>query len=66
MGIDPKRLRLEWVSASEGVKFQKVITEFTEEIRALGPLHLKDVAFSVEELSGNGHATEKKLAGEEV
>ncbi|NLK25451.1 MAG: hydrogenase iron-sulfur subunit [Euryarchaeota archaeon] len=36
-GIDPDRLRLEWVSASEGVKFQSTITEFTEEIREMGP-----------------------------
>jgi F420-non-reducing hydrogenase iron-sulfur subunit len=45
MGIDPHRVRLEWVSASEGGRFQKVISEFTEEIRALGPLKLKEWAF---------------------
>ena len=66
MGIDPKRLRLEWVSASEGVKFQQVITEFTEQIRALGPIQLKEVAFAPDEHGGNGHVTDKKLAGEEV
>jgi F420-non-reducing hydrogenase iron-sulfur subunit len=37
-GIDPKRLRQEWISASEADKLKKVITEFTEEIKALGPL----------------------------
>ena len=31
-------MRLEWVSAAEGEKFQHVVTEFTEQIRALGPL----------------------------
>jgi F420-non-reducing hydrogenase iron-sulfur subunit len=36
VGIDPERLRLEWISASEGAKFQKTITEFTERIKALG------------------------------
>jgi F420-non-reducing hydrogenase iron-sulfur subunit len=36
-GIDPKRLRLEWVSASEGEKFSKVVTEFTEQVKKLGP-----------------------------
>lgn len=45
LGIDPARLRLEWVSASEGGLFQEVVTEFTEQIRALGPLELKDYAF---------------------
>jgi F420-non-reducing hydrogenase iron-sulfur subunit len=39
-GIDERRLRLEWISASEGDKLQKVITEMTEEIRSLGPLNL--------------------------
>ena len=46
MGIDPKRLRLEWVSASEGARFQQIVTEFTEQVRALGPLELKDWAFT--------------------
>jgi F420-non-reducing hydrogenase iron-sulfur subunit len=40
-GIDERRLRLEWISASEGEKFAKVSTEFTEEVRALGPLRLE-------------------------
>ena len=31
------RLRLEWISSSEAQKFVKVITEFTEQIRQLGP-----------------------------
>ncbi|MDI6885799.1 MAG: hydrogenase iron-sulfur subunit [archaeon] len=37
-GVDPKRLRLEWVSASEGERFAKIIKEFTDEIKALGPV----------------------------
>jgi F420-non-reducing hydrogenase iron-sulfur subunit len=36
-GIDPRRIRLEWVSAAEGAKFQDVITSFTEQVRAAGP-----------------------------
>ncbi|MGA9056517.1 MAG: hydrogenase iron-sulfur subunit [Terriglobia bacterium] len=40
-GVDERRLRLEWVSAAEGEKFAKVSTEFTEELRALGPLRLE-------------------------
>ena len=37
LGIDPKRVRLEWVSASEGKRFAEVITEFTNDIKELGP-----------------------------
>ena len=39
-GIDPRRLRLEWVSASEGDRFAEVVNEMTAEVRALGPLKL--------------------------
>jgi F420-non-reducing hydrogenase iron-sulfur subunit len=39
-GIEKERFRLEWVSASEGAKFQQVCDEFTERIRKLGPLNL--------------------------
>jgi len=35
-GIEPERLRLEWVSASEGERFAKLMTEFTAQISALG------------------------------
>lgn len=37
-GIEPERLRLEWVSASEGVRFGQVVTDFTNTIKELGPL----------------------------
>ena len=40
MGIDPQRIRMSWVSASEGKKFADVITEVTEDIKQLGPLKL--------------------------
>jgi coenzyme F420-reducing hydrogenase delta subunit len=36
-GFDPDRLRLEWISASEGEKFQKTIREFSERIKEIGP-----------------------------
>ena len=41
LNINPERLRLEWISASEGQKFTNTITEFTEHIRELGPLKSK-------------------------
>jgi F420-non-reducing hydrogenase iron-sulfur subunit len=37
-GIDPDRLRLEWVSAAEAPRFVQITTEFVERIRELGPL----------------------------
>jgi len=38
-GIEEERIRLEWISASEGAKFQQVCNEFTETIRKLGPFN---------------------------
>jgi len=37
-GIEPERLRLEWVSASEGERFARIVDEFTEAIRGLTPI----------------------------
>lgn len=37
-GIEDERIRLDWVSASEGDRFKKTVNEMTEQIRALGPL----------------------------
>lgn len=37
-GLEPERLRLDWVSASEGERFAKIATDFVEEVRSLGPL----------------------------
>jgi coenzyme F420-reducing hydrogenase delta subunit len=36
-GVDPSRLRLEWISASEGEQFRRTITEFINHIKELGP-----------------------------
>jgi len=55
-GIDPRRLRLEWVSASEGLRFQEVVTKFTEEIRALGPLGLQEWGFDPSNPAGDKQA----------
>jgi len=40
-GIEPQRFRLEWVSASEGERWAKVVNEMTEEVRKLGPCKLR-------------------------
>jgi len=36
-GVRPERLRLEWISASEGEKVQRVVNEMVEQVRQLGP-----------------------------
>ena len=36
-GIEEERFKLAWVSASEGPQFAKLMTEFTEQVRRLGP-----------------------------
>jgi len=37
LGLDEKRIRLEWVSAAEGDRWGKVIDEFVAQVTALGP-----------------------------
>ncbi|MEM3041853.1 MAG: hydrogenase iron-sulfur subunit [Nitrososphaerota archaeon] len=37
IGIEPERVRLEWVSASEGGKFATLVREMTQQIKQLGP-----------------------------
>jgi F420-non-reducing hydrogenase iron-sulfur subunit len=38
LGIEPQRLRLEWVSASEGARYAELVAEMTAQVRALGPI----------------------------
>jgi len=40
LGIEEERVRLEWVSASEGAKFAEVTSNFTQAIKNLGPSSL--------------------------
>jgi F420-non-reducing hydrogenase iron-sulfur subunit len=37
LGIEDERLRLEWVSASEGERFVSITDKMTEQVRKLGP-----------------------------
>jgi coenzyme F420-reducing hydrogenase delta subunit len=39
MGVDDDRVTFSWVSASEGNKWQEVVNETTDRVRALGALH---------------------------
>ena len=38
IGVNPERLRLEWVSAGEGIRFANIMNEFSMKIENLGPL----------------------------
>ena len=49
-GLEPERLHLDWVSASEGERFARIVSEFTENVRALGPCRWQQ---------RNGAATER-------
>jgi F420-non-reducing hydrogenase iron-sulfur subunit len=40
-GIERQRVRLEWVSASEGERYARVVRSMTEDVRSLGPLNWK-------------------------
>lgn len=47
MGIDKRRLRLEWISASEGKRLQEVVNEMTETLRQMGPSTIREVVQTV-------------------
>ena len=38
VGVDPGRLRLEWISAAEGSRFAEIMSDFAAQLRELGPL----------------------------
>ena len=38
LGVNPERLRIEWVSASEGIRFAEIVTAFTKQMKELGTL----------------------------
>ncbi len=42
MGIETERLKLEWISASEGKQYAELIDSFTETITELGPCKIKE------------------------
>lgn len=41
LGVEPERIRLEWVSASEGIKFAELVKEFIITLKKLGPNPLR-------------------------
>jgi F420-non-reducing hydrogenase iron-sulfur subunit len=38
IGVNPERLRVEWVGASEGVRFAEIMNDVAKKVRELGPL----------------------------
>ncbi len=46
-GIEGERVRLEWVSASEGDRFAGIVDDMTEKIRQLGPFNRNGGASNV-------------------
>ena len=60
-----KRIRLDWVSASEGVRFGKVVTEFIESIREQGPSPLSGENID-QELFDNLKAMENSVSSDRI
>jgi coenzyme F420-reducing hydrogenase delta subunit len=48
VGFESDRLALEWVSAAEGLRFSRLIADFVEKIRQLGPNPLKKTEEKIE------------------
>jgi len=42
IGLNPVRLRMEWLSAGEGVKFSEIMNDFGKEIRNAGPIGVSE------------------------
>jgi len=43
LGIEPQRLRLEWISASEADKLRDVVDGMVKQLKELGPLRLEPI-----------------------
>jgi F420-non-reducing hydrogenase iron-sulfur subunit len=38
IGVNPERLRVEWVGASEGIRFAELMNDVVKKVKAMGPL----------------------------
>jgi F420-non-reducing hydrogenase iron-sulfur subunit len=47
LGLEPERLRLEWISAAEGDKFARVMREMVADLKRLGPSPLRPLEVAV-------------------
>ncbi len=62
MGLEG-RLHLDWISSAEAQKFVRVVTDFTEKVRALGPNPLSNFA-SLTAVSDLCHAAQEAVSVE--
>ena len=62
-GIEPERLYLKWVSASEGTVFAEVVKEFTETLRAMPPIKERLKRLGEESTQANPTPVMKRGAG---
>jgi coenzyme F420-reducing hydrogenase delta subunit len=58
LGVNPDRLRLEWVSAGEGTRFAEVMNSFSAKVKSLGPLGSSE-GIPVAELSSRVQTAEE-------
>lgn len=59
-GFDPRRLKLEWVSASEGEKFQTTVVNFVNVIKELGPTPIRSEAAIAQSTNAAAYAAAKE------
>jgi F420-non-reducing hydrogenase iron-sulfur subunit len=64
-GIHHDRLKLDWVSAAEGERFAKIVTDFTRQIQSLGPIGEAE-GLDREESSDRLSAVQSALSGEKL
>jgi coenzyme F420-reducing hydrogenase delta subunit len=64
LNINPERLALDWVSAAEGLRFAKLVANFTKEIKKLGSLRSDGI--NREKLDKNLEAALKTVESDEV
>ncbi len=60
IGVNPERLRLEWVSASEGIRFAEIMRDFTAKLKEMGPLGTGE-GIDAKELKFNLEAVENLI-----
>ena len=42
IGLEKERMRLEWISAAESIKFANVVRDMVDQIKKIGPSPLRD------------------------
>ena len=65
VGIDSRRFCLDWVSAAEGAQFAQIISNFTDQVRELGPLGAVE-GKNAEELAFELRAVKAAVQGEKL